>query len=208
MTATYADYEWISDRPEGLFDAYCLTLARALTPDEFLARIDARPDTSRTGVDELFAPSMELWERFPDAGLMIGVTVVRGGEADWALGLEVNGFLGVTPEVLVPLSAGTRVVSHYASEGVSSFYWAEDGEIRLSFKPLDVESREGAEPDALLDTMQEVGFDLSDDGDNLDHPEAAAFALAERLTGVRVTADMLEQATYTCGIASAPPLGE
>jgi hypothetical protein len=134
---------------------------------------------------------------------MIGVTVVPGSDADWALGLEVNGYLGVTPDVLVPLSAGTCAVSHYASEGVSSFYWAENGEIRLSFRPLDAASREGTDPDALLAAMQEVGFDVSEDGDNLDHPDAAAFALAERLTGVRVTADMLEQATYTCGIAPA-----
>jgi hypothetical protein len=207
VTATYADYGWITDRLAGLFDAYCLTLARGLAPGEFLSRIGARPGPARTGVDGLFA-AWSYRDRFPDAGLMIGVTVVPGRDADWALGVEVNGFLGVTPEVLVPLSAGTRAVSHYASEGVSWFYWAENGGIRLRFQPADAGSREGTGPDALVDTMQEVGFDLSEDGANLDHSDAAAFALAERLTGVRVTPDLLEQATYTCGIAPAPSLEE
>lgn len=49
--------------------------------------------------------------------------------------------------------------------------------------------------------MTEAGFDLSDeDGDGDDKPIAATFALAERLTGVRVTPDLLENARYACGI--------
>jgi hypothetical protein len=209
MTVTAADYAWFEDRPEGLFEAYCLTLARGLAPEEFLARVGARPRPALTGVEGLFAPSMELWDRFPDAGMLIGVTTVPGSDADWALGLEVNGFLGVTPQVAGPLSAGTLVVSHFRNvEAVSRFLWAEDGGLRLSFEPLFPDAREGTDPDALLKVMQAVGFDLSVDGYNLDHPEAAAFALAEHLTGVRVTADMLEQATYACGVAPAPSLAE
>jgi hypothetical protein len=57
MSATAADYVWFEDRPAGLSEAYCLTLARGLTPAEFLTRINARPDQTRTGVDALFEPS-------------------------------------------------------------------------------------------------------------------------------------------------------
>jgi hypothetical protein len=61
-------------------------------------------------------------------------------------------------------------------------------------------------PDALVGAMQEVGFDISEDGED-DQPTEAAFALAERLTGIRLTLGLLEKATYTCGIAPVPAHG-
>jgi hypothetical protein len=51
-----------------------------------------------------------------------------------------------------------------------------------------------------MTNMKDIA-DLSDDdevGD--DKPIAATFALAERLTGVRITPDLLENARYACGI--------
>jgi hypothetical protein len=53
--------------------------------------------------------------------------------------------------------------------------------------------------------MQEAGFDLRDDTDNAEHCVAAALALTERLTGVRLTPELLEESTYPCGIAPATP---
>ncbi|WP_179382014.1 DUF6461 domain-containing protein [Streptomyces sp. SA15] len=32
---------------------------------------------------------------------------------DWSLMVECNGYLGITPEAMVPLSRGHRVVSHF-----------------------------------------------------------------------------------------------
>jgi Family of unknown function (DUF6461) len=54
--------------------------------------------------------------------------------------------------------------------------------------------------------MREVGFDLREDGDNTEHTTAAALALAESLTGVRVTPELLEQSIYACGIVLVPPI--
>jgi hypothetical protein len=56
----------------------------------------------------------------------------------------------------------------------------------------------------LVDIIREVGFDLREDADNAERCIAAAFALADRLTGVRVTAELLEESTYVCGIAPLP----
>jgi hypothetical protein len=208
LAATADDYAWFAERPHGLAEAYCLTLARGLTPAEFLARIGARAERAPlSGVGALFEPSMELWNDFPDAGMLIGVTTLAAGAAgaaDWTMGVEVNGFLGVTPELIAPLSAGTRAVSHFSNLSASRFCWAEDAQVRLSFETLFPGWREGDTPDALLDDMREAGFDLSDDGDNTGHPNESAFALAERLTGVRVTAELLERASYSCGIAPVP----
>jgi hypothetical protein len=127
MAATAADYAWFGDRPAGLAEAYCLTLARGLKPEEFLGRIGALPERSRIGVDALFRPSMRRWDTYPKAGLLIGVTSVPGDGGDWALGIEINGFLGVTEEVVVPLSAGTTVVSHFRDANATDhFYWIND----------------------------------------------------------------------------------
>lgn len=206
MSATAADYAWFEDRPAALSQAYCLTLARGLTPAEFLARISARPEQARTGVDALFEPSMGMDEQLGDVRF-IGVTTVTGEGADWALGIEVNGFLGVTEEVIVPLSAGTAVVSHYRNvNALDHFYWIEDRDIRLDFEPLFASDRRGSASDAVMDAMREAGFDLLDDGET-EEPTAAAFALAERLTGVRVTAELLEEAAYACGIVPDPSRG-
>lgn len=54
--------------------------------------------------------------------------------------------------------------------------------------------------------MREADFDLREDGDNFEDSTEAALALADYLTGVRLTPELLEESTYTCGIAPAPPI--
>jgi hypothetical protein len=205
VTSTAADYTWFEERPAGLSESCCLTLVRGLAPGEFLGRLDAQPDRDRIGVETLFEPSMKLWDSYPDSGLLIGVATVRGDGGGWSLGVEFNGYLGVTEEVIVRLSAGTRAVSYYRhNEAVDRFCWAEDRQIRLAFSPFDPLDRNGSTPDALLDTMRAVGFDLSEEGEDEHYPEAT-LALAERLTGVRITPELLEEASFACGIVPVPP---
>lgn len=204
---TAADYAWFEDRPAGLAEAYCLTLAQGLSPAGFLARVAARSGPTLTNVAALFAPSMRLWDEHPEKGMLIGVTTVPGDGDDWALAVEVNGYLGVTEEIIVSLSAGTRVISHYYSggSGAGRFYWAEDRDVRLHFNPSEAAYRDGSTPDAAVDLMREAGFDLSPEGDNDEDGAEASLALAERLTGVRLTPELIEQAIYTCGIVPVPP---
>ncbi len=201
---TAADYAWFEDRPPGLSESYCLTLARGLTPADFLDRLGARADATRTGAEALFEPSMDLWDAHDGRELLIGVTEVSGHRGAWALGLEFNGFLGITPELLVPLSAGTITVSHSRDiEFVGGFYWAEDGVIRLYFEPMNACYREGSTPDAVAGVMRNAGFDLRVEGE-AEHCTEAALALAERITGVRGTPALLEESTYHCGIVPVP----
>ena len=206
MTATASDYAWFED-DSGLAESYCVTLARGLTPSGFLLRIGAQAAPSLTGLDLLCERSMDLWRAYEGERLLIGVATAQGDGGGWALAFEFNGYLGVTEELIVPLSAGTRVVSHYSSvAGPDQFYWIEDRDIRLHFDPVEPAYRDGSTPDAVADVMREVGFDLREDGDNTEHCTAAALALAEHLTGVRLTPELLEASTYTCGIVPAPPL--
>jgi Family of unknown function (DUF6461) len=97
--------------------------------------------------EPLFEPSMMLWDDYPQGGLLIGVTTVSSAGIDWAMGVEVNGFLGVTEDLIVPLSAGTRLVSHSRNiELVDRFSWVEDQDIQLHFEPRSSCYREGSTP--------------------------------------------------------------
>ncbi|MFD0852608.1 DUF6461 domain-containing protein, partial [Actinomadura adrarensis] len=131
---------------------------------------------------------------------LVAVTEAGG---DWALAVEANGYLGVTEDAIVPLSAGTRLVSHFCNvNALDRFCWVEDGEIRTTFEPLFPSHREGTAPDELLKPMRAAGFNL--EGSNAENAPFSAFALAEHLTGVRVTAKLLRESHFQCGLAPIP----
>ncbi|XVQ13211.1 DUF6461 domain-containing protein [Spirillospora sp. CA-255316] len=221
MAATAADYAWFEESFPDLAEAYCLTLVRGLSPPQVLARLGARTNGPYvTGVERL--PALDLR---PDE-FLVGVTVIEdvppapapnvpdgqdvpdghdvsGTARSWALAVEPNGSLGVTEEAIVPLSAGTRLVSHFCDvNGHDQFYWLEDGEVRAWFEPLFPHHREGGAADTLPAAMRSAGFDIG--GDNSDFSVAAAFALAEHLTGVRVTPELLRESSFLCGLAPRP----
>lgn len=53
--------------------------------------------------------------------------------------------------------------------------------------------------------MREVGLAVEEEGtDDLDMVTAAAFALAERVTGVRLTPEFLEYTLFAEGLAPIP----
>ncbi|MFI9047417.1 DUF6461 domain-containing protein [Streptomyces sp. NPDC053427] len=205
VNATAADYAWLDEALPGLTEAYCLTLMRGLTPEEVLRRIGAREELRITGVEQLAEPAYEAWEEYDGDRMFVGVASV----GDWALMVEYNGYLGVTDEVAVPLSRGTRLVSHFRNvNAVDHFWWIEDGDIRVTFEPLFPYQRYGSAPDSLVEEMRSAGFDLSD-GDDQSHElhTEAAFALAECLTGIQLTTEVLTSATFLCGMAALPPRG-
>ncbi|WP_231509534.1 DUF6461 domain-containing protein [Streptosporangium roseum] len=132
---------------------------------------------------------------------------------DWVLMVEANGLLGVTEEIIMPLSAGTRLVSHFYLEvkSMDHFYWIDDGKIRFEFMrdegyshwiedgkiQREFPQQEGYSeemPDELAETMERI-----DVYPHSDPHEGPAFLMAERLTGVTMTPELLEKSTYLCG---------
>ena len=198
MAATAHDYTWFtSDFP----DAYCITLIQGLTPEEFLSRIGAEVEPGMRDAEGLEQLCSDVGFDGRHHRLPIGTTAVTGDGSLWTLGVEWNGFAGITDEIMKPASAGTRIVSHFRNENAADyFHWYEDGEVRLQFEPLFAYARWGSEADSIAEQMRESGFDLSDaeDRDFELHTEAS-FALAERLTGVRLTEQTLREAQYVCG---------
>lgn len=204
VPATAFDYTWFRKRFAGLAKMYCLTIVHGLTPAELLRRFEVRAETRVTGVGQLLESAFDTWERHIGGRCVLGVTATQ----DWALAIEPNGVLGVTETTATALSRGTTLVSHYRNVNApDSFYWIEDGDIRLHFEPSFPARRDGSDPDGLLRVMRKVGFDpRGSDERRHEQRTEAVFALAEYITGLRLTAELLDSATYVCGTAPAPQM--
>lgn len=218
MTSVTAhDYAWI--RSSRLFryaleSGYTLTLVRGVALAEVLRVMEAEPQGACTGADALIERQDEL--RAPgdywDESFIAGAFTVPGEGGEWTLVLHLGeGGMGMQPRFLSALSAGGRAVVHSSNGGkpMHFFHWYEDGECRTTFERPT--ARDGSTPDALNAVMREVGFDLSDrgpeTGERVD-TKAAVLALAERLTGVRVTEELLRDAEYRLGYVPEEPAEE
>ncbi|GAA2208578.1 hypothetical protein GCM10009850_040360 [Nonomuraea monospora] len=201
MIATAADYAWftygwfIYDEYTDLREAYCFTLVRGLTPEQVLARTAAE-DLPPMGLKELIKAGVSgLGRSRSGYGHFFGVVPTD----DWAFIVEPNGFMGVLPSIAGRLSAGTRLVSHFRNvNGRDDFLWMEDGQERLALEPScsDLGSYTKWEEE-FSEIARQVKFDDA-------HSSESFFAMAEYLTGVKVTAELLERSVYLCGIAHEP----
>ncbi|MEU4096636.1 DUF6461 domain-containing protein [Streptomyces sp. NPDC026673] len=211
---TAADYGWIRS-PSSFFRyaqdyGYTMTLVRGVAPAELLALAGAEQRGACEGVGELIERNNEFTDAFdpwPDS-FIAGAFTVPGDGGNWTLALEFGGDLGTRPRLLETLSAGTRAVAHSSNGGkpLDFFHWYEDGESRTVFEWPS--NRSGSTPDELVPLIREVGLDPDGDGDpDVDH-KAAVFALTERLTGVRVTEELLRSAPCLLGEVPEEPVEE
>ncbi|MFC8593718.1 DUF6461 domain-containing protein [Streptomyces atroolivaceus] len=194
MSPSASEYSWFEHNE--LRSMYCMTYIKGQTPKEFLARLGVTPYPDQEGLTGL---SSTHWTDPLDVDnhwQFIGATQVLGHDGPWTLAVELNGWIGESSEYMEPASTATRALSHYQNaSGRTSFSWWEDGELRTRFEwPR---KRHGSTPDDLVEAMQRVGFDLSPQGEDPGRP--GMLALAEELSGVRVTAELLAGSSYTCG---------
>ncbi|QNP73732.1 hypothetical protein IAG44_32590 [Streptomyces roseirectus] len=180
------DYDWFSERFPALADAYCLTLLRGLTPEGMFRELGVEPGARIVGVDGLLEPSYDTWS---ERRFLVGAGQLEG----WTLLVEYNGRLGITDEVMLPLSRGRVIVSHFlTADALDHFCWYADGVRRLHFEPLFPERRDGPEAERVGGWVREAGFV----GESR---VGACFELARRITGVRVTPDVFEEGVFLCG---------
>ncbi|MGW1883651.1 DUF6461 domain-containing protein [Streptomyces sp. NPDC001970] len=205
MNATAADYGWLDGHCPELTEAYCLTLVRGLAPEELLTRLGAADRGVRmTGTRGLVEAAHEAWDGGDSQ--FVGVTTSQG----WALMIEPNGYVGTLDEVLSPLSRGSELVSHFRNINAADYVnWFVDGELRLNFEPLFAYARYGADPDGSVEEMSAAGLDVRDPQNQVDDDDfalttAATFAFAERLTGVRITPELLDGTEFLCGRVPIP----
>ncbi|MFJ5901950.1 DUF6461 domain-containing protein [Streptomyces sp. NPDC093064] len=132
--------------------------------------------------------------------------VPRSGTARGLVSDGGAGYIGTLDGVLSRLSAGRTAVSHFRNvNAVDHFNWFENAELRLHFEPLFAHYRDGSDPDSLVTPMREVGLAVEEGGaDDLDMVTAATFALAERVTGIRLTPEFLENTLFIEGVVPIP----
>ncbi|WP_236239169.1 DUF6461 domain-containing protein [Streptomyces sp. CC228A] len=196
MNATAADYRWLDHHCPELVRACCVTIVHAVTPEQVLERLRARPEGRVTGISALVDASEEAWRAYGGDRHFVGLRMVDG----WTVMVEPNGFLGSLEEMAAPLSRGTELVTHFRNvTAVDQFSRYSDGRLRLRFEPLFPCAGGGAEAESAVALMREVGFDLEREGGSLSATTEAAFALAERMTGVRLTPELLDAADFLCG---------
>lgn len=119
--------------------------------------------------------------------------------------VESTGFIGITAQLMEPLSRGRHIVSCYYALGMSQFGWWIDGTSELAFEPLGPSvGRTGAHPDDYLQDMSQVGLDVAGSRDVRDVPvNAATVALAERVTGTSIHPEMFHSNTFKLGLVHA-----
>ncbi|GAA0563742.1 hypothetical protein GCM10010172_53900 [Paractinoplanes ferrugineus] len=172
------DYRWFEPEPE-FGQGYCFTWVRGRTPPQVIEQL---------GGQELERIS---WPQLVDSGdgqqgplyrYFIGIARVD----DWSLIVEDNGDLGVTDQLVGPLSAGTTVVAnHRGPDGHGRFLQLEDQRVLLDFDPRA--------PKTITPEMAAAGFAAGIDGATA---MAATLALAERLTGKLMSRQLLIERTY------------
>lgn len=116
------------------------------------------------------------------------VTVAGATQLDaWTVVVEGNGFEATTPGTLERLTVGSHCagVIYRSVNADMQFVWAHDGEIVRSFDPL-------------LYDIPGVGDVLPEEGGfrfGFGSPTASSFALLERLTGLSLTQEFLDDRT-------------
>ncbi|MFF4330709.1 DUF6461 domain-containing protein [Streptomyces sp. NPDC001591] len=211
-TATAADYDWIHS-PSSVFQfamevGYTLTLVQGVPPKKLYALAGTEPNGTCQGFDELVQEHWELLDQFdhwPES-FLTGAFTVPTPAGLWTLAVEFGGGLGTRDSFMEPLSYGTRAVCHSSNGGkpMDFFHWYENGLLRTTFEwPGD---RTGTTPDDLNQLMREVGLNPSGDPYPDVDRKAATLALTERLTGVRLTEQMLREAEYLTAVVPEEPV--
>ncbi|WP_331734917.1 DUF6461 domain-containing protein (plasmid) [Streptomyces sp. NBC_00597] len=215
---TARDYAWIRTSPlfrHMMESGYTLTLIRGRGPQEVLHTMEAEPRGTGEGTAGLIeaddARRAELDYDYWDESYVAGAFKAPGEKGDWTVVLGFDGGLGMP--CAETLSEGGRVVAHSSNGGkpIHLFHWFEDGELRTTFEGPS--ARDGNSPDELVPLLREVGFPLTPEGEHDESApvvdgKAAVLALAERLTGIRVTESLLQDATYDLGLVPEQPAEE
>lgn len=219
-SVTAHDYAWIRTSPlfgHMMESGYTLTLIRGRTPGVVLRAMEAEPRGTGEGTAGLIeandAHREDQGYDYWDDSYVAGAFSVPSGKGDWTLVLGFDGGLGLAAPCVEALSKGGRVVAHSSNGGkpLHFFNWFEDGELRTTFEGAS--SRDGSTPDELVPLLREVGFPLTSEGEHDEtapdvDEKAAVLALAERLTGIRVTEAVLRDAAYELGLVPEQPADE
>lgn len=200
----WSDYLWTTTyEGVGLLEGSVVSVARGPSVQQALSRFEA-DSVAELSFDEFFPSARDA---FTPSGVTVGLFEVEGCVVMFA----PRG-AGSPDLVNSSLGKGSCVAMSQSSRGQSSFSWFEDDELKTFFEVPFSWFREGSDPDGLLSAMRSVGGFWFYDGDLEDgdpeipdnqHVYEARFALCEAVVDVRITPDLLANATYLAPILGA-----
>lgn len=204
----HRDYLWVEDFGFFTSNGYCLALIATSTPEEILASVEASDDRlTVAGVKDAIRESSSLTERHDVDGVNTQLLTAAEMPGGWTMLLQASGFLGISA-AMSEIAAHHDVVAH----GADRFMWWSQGVQRITFEPLLPQSdllgvladRQASDARAeIIALIGEVGgIDLDETPGREFHHVAGSFALAERLTGVRITRELLETIQFTVTVAT------
>jgi hypothetical protein len=195
MTAQAEDYLWVTRSFPDFAVSHCVTTVVGKGPTEVLRSLGVTDSFVLDGMTAVEDRVADLWSEYDGRQLLVSAVEMNGS----TLLVEPNGYVGV--EQASTLSAGSTVVAHYRN--VNALYqliWQQDGRLLLDFDALRPAARTGERVGSVEPLLREAGFTLDDDEGEL--MVEASFAFAENVTGIRPTAGVLLNSTFTCGVVA------
>ncbi|MGF0313771.1 DUF6461 domain-containing protein [Rhodococcus sp. IEGM1428] len=201
---SYRDYLWVEEFDFFTSDGYCLALVDASTTGDILTSLRVSDDRlSAVGAKAALRESYDLGVQHDADGVQVQPVAIANIGDGWTMLLQAPGFLGISDTAMSEIVMTHDVVSH----GADRFVWWSGGVKKISFEPLLPQSdllgvladRQPPESRAhIVALISEVGgIDLDETPGREFHHVAGSFALAERLTGVRITSNLLETSRFT-----------
>ncbi|MEV6596719.1 DUF6461 domain-containing protein [Actinoplanes sp. NPDC051346] len=190
MTGLAEKYAWFADYES---NTYCLTIVRNCSQSEVLRRLGA------DGVREM-SDMVAVWQETQEVEDPTSVVAVAA-VGNHVLLFEPHGWRGATREVAEGISKGTVLVSHVSTiNGDTRFIWAEDGVVQAEFELQSHWDIAGARAGQMGSMLVEAGFLDRESGltDDSDVYLPAAMALAEMITEVRISLEILDNSQYLC----------
>lgn len=198
-TDSATDFAWVPGSLLGSHLGYCVGLVKGISPEELLGRLQADRQGTCTGLTALYRRNDDVQRRLDyEYGhfQLIGAAPVRGAGGQWTVMVEFNVAVGFNHRLMTQVSAGTQAVTHHLNPvGKGGFHCWQDGRLLTRFEwPGD---RGGEDPDMLNEAIDRVGVGAAEGRKSEEY-----FALAEHVTGARLTPELLEQATFSAGIVA------
>lgn len=170
---------------------WCLTCVRQVSTKDLVTGIGATIVS-----DVRWDASEAQGEAYRQGG--VGVRIASSD--DWSVLIELQSLKGANADWLQEVSQGREAMCfHHSGSGMEMLSYAADGVIVTEFEPAIPARRSGTAPDRLVADMRAVGIDpdgAMSDGDL----GVAALRLVERVTGVRLTSELVLSGRWPAGV--------
>ncbi|SDT73597.1 DUF6461 domain-containing protein [Actinoplanes derwentensis] len=175
-------------RSADLTSGFCFTMVRDIKPYELIERLGGE-ELQRVEWHRVVGPG----DGEAGARSRYFIGIARLG--DWSVIVEDNGTLGVTPDIVGPLSAeGGEVVAYRGGGGGPGRLMVfRDGGLALDLDTSAPETAVGSDAGGFRSELVAAGIG---GGTNVSEPTGPGLSFLAARTGVPLTLDLLKERTY------------